>query len=78
MIDPAMIRNKARETGAHGKEYFVWGYTFERSASDARQIEFRVYQLNGLPVEIEIYVVLRTANGSADAAKSVKFPWPQA
>ena len=78
MFDPALIRNKAREAGAHGKEFFVWGYSFERSPGDARQIEFRVYQQNGMPVEIQIYVVLRKADGSADAAKSVKFPWPQA
>jgi hypothetical protein len=77
MFAPAMIRNKAREAGAHGKEFFLWGYSFESSPSDPRQIEFRVYQRNGLPVEMEIYLVLRLANGAADAAKSVRFPWPQ-
>jgi hypothetical protein len=77
-FDPAAIRGKARETGAQGKPYFTWGYTFEPSASDPREIEFRVHVADGLPKEVEIFVRLRKADHSADTAKSVKFAWPQA
>jgi hypothetical protein len=77
-FEPAMIRNKAREAGAQGKPYFVWGYSFEPSQSDPRQIEFRVYQQNGVPVELEIFLVTRNGDGSATAPKSVKFSWPAA
>jgi hypothetical protein len=77
-FDPAAIRGKARETGAQGKAYFTWGYRFEPSAGDPRQIEFRVHVIDGLPKEVEIFMQLRKADHSADQSKSVKFAWPQA
>ena len=77
-FDPAAIRSKARETSAQGKAYFTWGYNFEPSASDQRQIEFRVYVADGLAKEVEIFVRLRKADHSAAESKSVKFAWPQA
>ena len=76
VFDPAMIRNQARACGAQGKPWFQWGYSFDQSASDARWIQFRVHVANGLPSEIEIFVQLRKFDGTADAPKSVKFPWP--
>lgn len=76
-FDPAAIRNKARETGAHGKPYFTWGYSFEPTAGDPRQIEFRVHVVDGLPDAVEIFVRLRKADHTADQSKSVKFAWPQ-
>ncbi len=76
-FDPAAIRIKARETGAQGQSYFTWGYQFERSAADPRQIEFRVYVADGAPREVEIFVRLRKADHSADQASSVRFSWPQ-
>ena len=76
-FEPAAIRNKAREAGAQGKAYFTWGYQFEPSAADPRQIEFRVHVAGGVSKEIEIFVRLRNANHSPAEAKSVKFAWPQ-
>ena len=75
-FEPTAIRNKARETGAQGKAYFTWGYSFEPSVSDPRQIEFRVHVADGQPKSGEIYVRLRKADHSADAPKSVTFAWP--
>ncbi|MEO6002769.1 MAG: hypothetical protein ABIZ04_06810 [Opitutus sp.] len=75
-FDPAAIRNKARETGAQSKPYFTWGYNFEPSAGDPRQIEFRVHVADGLPKEMEVFVRLRKADHSADEPRSVKFAWP--
>ncbi|HEY4246344.1 MAG TPA: hypothetical protein VGM64_05770 [Lacunisphaera sp.] len=72
----AAIRGKAREAGARGKSYFTWGYHFEPSAADPRQIEFRVYVTGGIPQEIEIFVRLRKVDHGADQAKSVRFRWP--
>ena len=77
-FEPAAIKNKARETGAQGKSYFTWGYSFEPNAGDPRQIEFRVYVVDGLPHHIEILVRLRKADHTADQPKSVTFAWPQA
>lgn len=76
VFEPDMIRNNARAAGAQGKPYFVWGYSFEPSTGDPRQIEFRVHVAEGRPAEIEMFVQLRRFDNSADAAKSVRFPWP--
>ncbi len=76
-FDPAMIRNQARAAGAQGRPWFGWGYSFEPSQGDPRQIEFRVHVADGKPEAIEIYVRLRKADHSPDAPKSVRFPWPQ-
>src|ERR1700744_1708783 len=76
MFDPEAMRTNARAAGAQGKPWFQWGYSFDPSASDPRCIQFRVYVANGQPSEVEIFVQLRKFDGTADAAKSVKFPWP--
>ncbi|MEO6996329.1 MAG: hypothetical protein ABI273_22180 [Lacunisphaera sp.] len=76
-FDPAAIRGKARETGAQGRSYFTWGYQFEPTAGDPRQIEFRVYVADGGPSEVEIFVRLRKADHSADQARAIRFRWPQ-
>ena len=76
VFEPAMMKSNARSTGAQGKPWFQLGYSFDPSASDPRCIQFRVHVVNGQPSEIEIYVQLRKFDGTADTAKSVKFPWP--
>ena len=76
VFEPPMIAGKAREAGAQGKPYFLWGYNFEPSASDPRQIEFRVHQENGKPKEIEMFVRLRKFDQTPDEPQSVRFPWP--
>jgi hypothetical protein len=76
VFEPAMMRNQARATGAQGKPWFQWGYSFDPSADDQRNIQFRVHVANGQPSEIEMFIQLRKFDGSADAPKSVKFQWP--
>jgi hypothetical protein len=76
VFEPSMMKSSARSTGAQGKPWFQWGYSFDPSASDARNIQFRVHVANGQPSEIEIFVQLRKFDGTADASKSVKFAWP--
>lgn len=76
-FDPAMIRNQARAAGAQGKAWFPWGYSFDPSAGDPRQIEFRVHVADGKPAAVEMVVRLRKADHSPDAPKSVRFDWPQ-
>lgn len=76
VFEPAMMKSNARSAGAQGKPWFQWGYSFDPSANDPRTIQFRVHVKDGQPSEIEMFVQLRKADGSADAAKSVKFPWP--
>jgi len=76
VFEPAMMRSNARAAGAQGKHWFQWGYSFDPSAGDPRQIQFRVHVKNGQPSEVEILAQLRKFDGTADEAKSVKFPWP--
>lgn len=76
VFEPDAMKSAARAAGAQGKPWFPWGYSFDPSANDARCIQFRVHVANGQPSEIEIFAQLRNADGSADAAKSVTFPWP--
>ena len=78
VFEPAMMKNKAREANAHGKPWFQWGYSFDPSAGDPRNIQFRVHHRDGQPSEIEMYVCLRKADGTASPDKSVRFPWPAA
>jgi hypothetical protein len=78
VFEPEAMRSNARSTGAQGKEWFQWGYSFDPSPGDLRNIQFRVHVKDGQPSEIEIFVQLRKADGSSDAAKSVKFAWPTA
>ena len=78
VFEPAAMRSKARETGAQGKPWFQWGYSFDPSASDVRNIQFRVHVADGKPAQVEMLVQLRKFDGTADTAKSVKFAWPAA
>jgi len=75
-FDPAMIRNQARACGAQGKPWFQWGYSFDPSAGDPRNIQFRVHVKNGQAAEVEMLVQLRKFDGTADEARSTKFAWP--
>ena len=78
VFEPAMMKSQARAASAQGKPWFQWGYSFDPSPSDPRNIQFRVHVVNGQPSEIEMLVQLRKFDGTAEAAKSVKFPWPTA
>ena len=78
VFEPAMMRSKARETTAQGKSWFQWGYSFDPSAADPRNIQFRVHVANGMAAKVEMIVQLRKFDGSADAAQSVTFAWPAA
>lgn len=76
VFEPDAMRSNARAAGAQGKPWFPWGYSFDPSADDPRCIQFRVHVKDGQPSALELYVQLRKADGSADAPKSVVFPWP--
>ena len=76
VFEPEAMRLNARSAGAQGKPFFLWGNSMDPSAGDPRSIQYRVRVKDGAPSEIEICVQLRKADGSADAAKSVRFAWP--
>ena len=76
VFEPDAMRLQARAAGAQGKPWFQWGYSFDPSEGDPRQIQFRVHVAGGKPSEIEMFVQLRKFDSTADEAKSVKFAWP--
>ena len=76
VFEPAMMRNKARETAAQGQSWFQWGDSFDPTPGDPRNIQFRVHVKDGQPNEIEIFVQLRQYGGVAATPQSVRFPWP--
>ena len=76
VFEPAMMKSKAREMGAQGKAFFTWGACMDPSPTDARSVQFRVYQQGGKASEIEIFVQCRKFDGTPDEAKSCRFPWP--
>ena len=76
VFEPAQMKSHARAAGAQGKPWFQWGYSIDPSAEDQRSIQFRVHVQDGQASEIEIYVQMRKFDGSADTAKSTRFPWP--
>lgn len=76
VFEPDAMKSNARSTGAQGKPWFQWGYSFDPSPGDLRCIQFRVHVQDGQASEIEMFVQLRKFDGSSDAAKSVRFPWP--
>lgn len=76
VFEPDMMTSNARSAGAQGKPWFQWGYSFDPTAGDPRNIQFRVHVKDGKPAEIEMFVQLRKADHTAGEAKSVRFPWP--
>jgi hypothetical protein len=78
VFEPEAMRLNARSAGAQGKPFFTWGNGIDATAGDARCVQYRVHVKDGKPSEIEIFVQLRRADGTADAPKSVQFAWPQA
>lgn len=76
VFEPDAMKSNARSTGAQGKPWFQWGWSFDPSEGDPRCVQFRVHVADGKPHEIEIFVQLRKFDGSADTPKSVRFAWP--
>jgi hypothetical protein len=77
VFEPAMMRNKARETTAQGKSWFQWGYSFDPTPGVPRNIQIRVHVKDGQPSEIEMFVQLLQYGGAPADAQSVRFSWPE-
>ena len=69
-------REKALTAQAAGQTYFTAGAPFNPAgALDPRRVEYRFYQVNGEPTEVEVYVVMRDANRGAKAPVTAKAAW---
>lgn len=76
VFEPDAMKSNARSTGAQGKPWFQWGFSIDPSPGETRCVQFRVHVKDGKPHEIEMFLQLRKADGSADEPKSVRFGWP--
>ena len=74
VLEPPMIRGKARETSAQGKPWFAWGFGIEPTSADPRRVQFRVHCRDGAAIEVEMLLQMRKFDHSADAPRSVRFP----
>ena len=77
VFEPDAMRSNARAAGAQGKPWFQWGYSFDPTPGDPRNIQFRVHLKNGQPSEIEMFVQLRQYGGAPAEPQSVRFSWPE-
>lgn len=76
VFEPEAMRLNARSAGAQDMTFFTWGNCIDPSSGDPRSVQYRVHVKDGRPNEIEIFVQLRKADGSAEAGKSVRLAWP--
>jgi hypothetical protein len=72
---------KANETAvrmeARGEDMKLWGIPFHgNSDKDLRKMEYRFYQKNGKPHQLEIFAVTRNRDQSAKPAQSLRIDWP--
>ena len=75
--DNDSFKNALRAAGARGVPYIFWGFRFNTKDTDPRVIENRVFMDElGKPTALEIHLVTRKADGSANEPKMVRVDWP--
>lgn len=76
-LDEKQALEKSSQAQAAGKDYVTFGLPFNPlGPMDKRLIEYRLYQKDGKPSEIELYVVMRDTDRNPKEAKMVKVAWP--
>jgi hypothetical protein len=76
-FEPDAIAKQSLIAMDTAKSFFTWGYNFEPSMGDPRQVEFRVHVTpEGKPSKVEMIVRLRKADHSAGEMKTTSFNWP--
>ncbi|MDD5162969.1 MAG: hypothetical protein PHD95_02060 [Candidatus ainarchaeum sp.] len=73
----AQATEKTSEAQSQGQDYLKFGLPFNPlGQNDLRNIEYRLYQQNGLPAKIELFVVLRNSDRTAKQPKILSVNWP--
>ncbi|GEM_PF-2226200 len=71
-------QQKAAAAFERGEDYYKIGIPYtQRGELDTRRIEYRIYQENGEPVAVEVFVVMRTEDRAAKPAKTLRIDWPR-
>lgn len=72
---------KANELAAEANEsnsnYSTWGAPYVPTGDlDPKRVEYRLYQVDGKPTAVEVYVVMRNADHTAKDPKTLRVDWP--
>ncbi len=68
---------KAAQAMEDGKEYFTIGIPYTpKGELDAKRIEYRIYQQNGEPVAVEVFVIMRDEQRQGKEPKTLRVSWP--
>lgn len=66
----------AAKSQKEGKEYIMWGEPYKPVGDlDPKRVEYRLYQENGQPTAVEVYVVMRNAERTAKEPKTLRIAW---
>lgn len=72
-FSPPYTTKAAQKAFKAGKPFALQAKVFTAPEGDPRRMEYRVYQKNGKPVAIEIFVVTRNSDWTPKKAKSLKY-----
>lgn len=77
-LEPEEALLLSGEAEASGAPFSLVGYRLAPGPGDLRQVELRLHQVGGRPVEVELFLRLRLASGAPDTPRSARFLWPVA
>lgn len=72
-FSPPYTTMAAKKAYNSGKEFAVQARVFNAPKGDPRIMEYRVYQKNGKPIAIEIFIIARNADWTPKKPKSLKY-----
>lgn len=78
-LDPnhSAFISKCKKAAQTSEKYFVHGFSMKARPADSRVVEFRIHvDGKGNPINLELYLVTRNADGTPKDAVSQTVPWP--
>jgi len=76
-LTPAQATEKTVQANQDGKTFVLFGSPFNPLGKlDYRKIEYRLYQENGKPSAVEVFIQMRNADRTAKEPVTLKVNWP--
>lgn len=76
-LTPEQATEKTVQAKEEGKTFVLFGSPFNPLGElDYRRIEYRLYQENGKPTAVEVFVQMRNADRSPKEPVTLKVDWP--
>jgi hypothetical protein len=74
---PELALEKSQQAQSEGKSYYTFGLPFHPLGElDKRQVEYRIYQTDGKPTAVEVFVVMRNADRTPKEPVALRAEWP--